>query len=116
MKVYEALDAQGRVSGRRAFIAAAGILVVFGTLRQLNVLDPIFFFPGLLAALCGLLAIAFRGIRCPRCSSNLAMFPRGGNTGAIKFCPYCAVSMDDEAVAQRGPPRDTPTVTPPVVD
>lgn len=116
MKVHEALDAQGRVSGRRAFIAAAGILMVFGTLGRLKVLDPIFFFPGLLAALCGLLAIAFRGIRCPRCSRNLAMFPRGRNTGAIKFCPYCAVSMDDEVVAQRVPPRGTPTVTPPGAD
>jgi hypothetical protein len=96
MKASESLDLQARTAGRRLYLAAAVVLLAFGPLWRAHLLDPLIFTVGLLAALCGLLVMALRGIRCPRCAGNLAIFPRGRSMGAIKYCPFCALGMDEE--------------------
>jgi hypothetical protein len=58
----------------------------------------------------------FYGVRCPTCRNQivgLAYLPRGGYfriSAAVRFCPFCGLSLDTE-VDQRGRPVATPAET-----
>ena len=59
--------------------------------------NPIFVL-GLIPVVAGILLIAF-GIRCPRCRTNFGVAAAGqlsvSESGGMKFCPFCGVSLDE---------------------
>lgn len=95
MKVSEVMDERAARGTRRMGWSALGVMVCLFAGRKLGMdLYPLLIIG--VVGLAGALTWGMSMIRCPSCSRNLSMFSRGKNMGAIRFCPYCAVSMDSD--------------------
>lgn len=81
---------------RRMLVVVLILCCVLPILSKILDLDHSVILVTALLGLASALSWGLYAIRCPACFRNLSMFPRGNSIAAIKFCPYCAVSVDDE--------------------